>query len=85
MLPHGDRTFRRHTTPAQSDLLARLPVQWGEFPLRCDTPRTIRIGEALPAPAIVVVQGPGMPLTPAAEFLGDVLRRHGPAPGVPRT
>lgn len=63
---------------AHSDLLAMLPVQWGEFPLTRDTLQTLRIREVLPAPAIVLVQRPDMPLTPAAEFFCDVLRRHGP-------
>ena len=63
---------------AHSDLLAMLPVQWGEFPLTRDTLQTIRIREVLPAPAIVLVQRPDLPLTPAAEFFCDVLRRHGP-------
>jgi LysR family transcriptional regulator of abg operon len=64
---------------AHSDLLALLPVQWGEFPLTRDTLQTIRLGEVLPAPAIVLVRRPDLPLTPAAEFLCDVLMRHGPA------
>ncbi len=65
---------------AHSDLLAMLPVQWGEFPLTRDALQTIRIRELLPAPAIVLVQRPGLPLTPAAEFFCDVLRRFGSAP-----
>ena len=64
---------------AHSDLLAMLPVQWGEFPLTRNTLQTIRIQEVLPAPAIVLVQRPGMPLTPAAEHFCDVLRRQGRA------
>lgn len=64
---------------AHSDLLAMLPVQWGEFPLTRDTLQTIRIREQLPAPAIVLVQRPDLPLTPAAEYFCDLLRRHGPA------
>ncbi len=64
---------------AHSDLLAMLPVQWGEFPLTRDALQTIRIREVLPAPAIVLVQRPDLPLTPAAEFFCDVLRRYGPA------
>ena len=64
---------------AHSDLLAMLPVQWSEFPLTRDTLQTIRITETLPAPSIVLVRRPDLPLTPAAEFLCDVLLRHGPA------
>ncbi len=65
---------------AHSDLLAMLPVQWGEFPLTRDTLQTIRIAETLPAPSIVLVRRPDLPLTPAAEFLCDMLLRHSPAP-----
>jgi LysR family transcriptional regulator of abg operon len=64
---------------AHSDLLAMLPVQWGEFPLTRDTLQAIPLAELLPAPAIVLVRRPDLPLTPAAEFLCDVLLRHGPA------
>jgi DNA-binding transcriptional LysR family regulator len=67
---------------ACSDLLAMLPVQWGEFPLTRDTLQTIRIREVLPAPSIVLVRRRDPPLTPAAEYFCDVLLRHGP-PVVP--
>jgi LysR family transcriptional regulator of abg operon len=65
---------------AHSDLLAMLPVQWGAFPLTGNTLQTLRIAETLPAPAIVLVRRPDLPLTPAAEFLCDVLLRHSPPP-----
>ncbi|WP_394790685.1 LysR substrate-binding domain-containing protein [Rhodoferax sp.] len=64
---------------AHSDLLAMLPVQWGEFPMTRDTLQIIPIQEVLPAPAIVLVRRPDLPLTPAAEFMCDVLLRHRPA------
>jgi LysR family transcriptional regulator of abg operon len=63
---------------AHSDLLAMLPVQWGEFPMTRDTLQIIPIQERLPAPAIVLVRRPDLPLTPAAEFMCDVLMRHSP-------
>jgi LysR family transcriptional regulator, regulator of abg operon len=70
---------------AYSDLLAMLPVQWGEFPLTCDALQLIRIREPLPAPDIVLVRRRELPLTPAAEFLCDMLMREcQPAAGVPR-
>lgn len=64
---------------AHSDLLAMLPVQWEEFPMTRDALQVIRIREPLPAPAIVLVQRPDFPLTPAAEFLSDVMLRFSPA------
>jgi LysR family transcriptional regulator of abg operon len=63
---------------ACSDLLAMLPVQWEEFPLTRDTLRVIRIQEVLPAPGIVLIRRPDLPLTPAAEFFCDVLLRQHP-------
>ncbi len=68
-----------------SDLLAMLPVQWDEFPLTRDSLQVIRIREVLPAPKIVMIRRPDLPLTPAAEFLGDVLRRSGPRASSRRT
>ncbi len=66
---------------AHGDLLAMLPVQWGDFPLTRDTLQTIKKSargtEVLPAPSIVLVQRPDYPLTHAAEFLADVLKRFG--------
>ncbi|WP_372662171.1 LysR substrate-binding domain-containing protein, partial [Hydrogenophaga sp.] len=63
---------------AHSDLLALLPVQWGEFPLTRDSLTVIPVKESLPAPPIVLIQRPDLPLTPAAEFFCDVMRRHAP-------
>jgi len=64
---------------AHSDLLAMLPVQWGDFALTRDALQTIKVREILPAPSIVMVQRPEYPLTPAAEYLADVLMRYGPS------
>jgi len=63
---------------AHSDLLAMLPVQWGEFPMTRDTLQIIPTRESLPAPDIVLMRRQDLPPTPAAEFLCDVLSRHGP-------
>jgi LysR family transcriptional regulator of abg operon len=63
---------------AHTDLLAMLPVQWGEFPLTRDTLQVIRVRELLPAPPIVCIRRPNLPLTPAAEYFLDLLLRHQP-------
>src|SRR3954470_9474799 len=63
---------------AHTDLLAMLPVQWGEFPLTRDTLQLIRIREPLPAPPIVCIRRPNLPLTPAAEHFLDLLMRNQP-------
>lgn len=63
---------------AYSDLLAMLPRQWESFPLTRGVLQVIPTRELLPAPDIVLIQRPGVPLTPAAEFLCDVLLRQAP-------
>ncbi len=63
---------------AHTDLLAMLPVQWEEFPMTRETLQTIRIREVLPAPAIVAIRRPDLPLTPAAEHFCDLMKRHVP-------
>lgn len=64
---------------AYSDLLAMLPVQWDEFPLMKGMLQTFDLQERLPAPAIVCIRRPDLPLTPAADYLCDLLRRRAPA------
>jgi LysR family transcriptional regulator, regulator of abg operon len=63
---------------AQTDLLAMLPVQWVQNPITQDLLQAIHVREKLPAPSIVLVRRPDLPLTPAAEFLCDVLLRQLP-------
>ena len=63
------------TCLAHSDLLAMVPVQWSEFALTRDVLKTIGVVEELAAPAIVVVQRANLPLTPAATYLLDLMRR----------
>jgi DNA-binding transcriptional LysR family regulator len=62
---------------ASTDLLAMLPSQWEGFPLTRGALDVIRIKEVIPAPDIVFITRPGIPLTPAAEYFSDVLLRHG--------
>jgi DNA-binding transcriptional LysR family regulator len=61
---------------ASTDLLAMLPQQWQEFPLTKGTLQVIRVQERLAAPDIVLVRRAGLPLTPAAEYMADMLRRY---------
>jgi DNA-binding transcriptional LysR family regulator len=60
---------------AYSDLLAMVPVQWTEFELAQHALHSIKLREPLVAPTIVLVRRAWLPLTPAAEFLADLLRR----------
>lgn len=61
---------------AYSDLLAILPMQWNEFPLTRGALQVINMRERLPAPSIVCIRRPDLPLTPAAELFCDLLRRY---------
>jgi LysR family transcriptional regulator of abg operon len=71
---------------ACSDLLAMVPIQWTDFSETSDTLKPILVKETLPAPPIVTVRRAGLPLTPAAEFLLDLLRRNLPKSAVkPKT
>jgi len=58
-----------------SDLLTMLPVQWMHFPPTRDALHVIEVSEPLAAPPICIIQRSGLPLTPAAEYLCDLLRR----------
>ena len=60
---------------AYSDLLAMVPQQWTHFDLTASALAPIQIKEKLPGPAIVVVRRQGLPLTPAAQYLLDLLTR----------
>jgi DNA-binding transcriptional LysR family regulator len=63
------------TILANSDLLAIVPRQWTEFPLVRGTLRKIELKEDIAAQPIVLIRRAALPLTPAAEFLCDLLRR----------
>jgi LysR family transcriptional regulator of abg operon len=64
---------------AYTDLLAMVPVQWMEFTPMAGILQSIQVREALPAPAIVLIHRAGLPLTPAATCLVDMLRRAAPS------
>ena len=63
---------------AYSDLLAMVPIQWMAFAPTAGVLQTIRVKEALPAPTIVLIRRAGLPLTPAATFLADLMRKAVP-------
>lgn len=63
------------TAMAHSDLLMLLPVQWTQSPLLRHAIEPIRVLELLPAPAVCLVRRGGLPLTPAAEYFCDMMRR----------
>ncbi len=63
---------------ANSDLLTMVPVQWTQFAAVAQSLAPLRLKEIFPAPSIVIVRRAGLPLTPAAEFLLDLMRRQVP-------
>lgn len=60
---------------ASTDLLTMLPKQWLEFESARQTLDPIHIEETLAAPPIFLVSRARLPLTPAAEYLADLIRR----------
>ena len=62
-------------TLAYSDLLMMLPIQWTQSPLLRESLAPLRVSELLPAPSIRLVRRAGLPLTPAAEYFCDMMRR----------
>ena len=58
-----------------SDLLTMLPVQWTDFPLTKDALQTLVVKEILPAPPICIIRRSTLPLTPAADYFCDLVRR----------
>ena len=73
MQAHSALTFL--TAVYYSDLLMMLPVQWTQSPLLRDSVEAIRVKELLPAPPVCLVRRSGLPLTPAAEYFCDMIRR----------
>ncbi len=63
-----------------SDLLAMVPQQWNDFALTKESLTPIAIKERLPAPSIVLIKREDLPLTPAAAFFLELMRRARPQP-----
>jgi LysR family transcriptional regulator, regulator of abg operon len=60
---------------AHTDLLAMLPQKYTRHPGAADLLERIKVKEKLGTPGIYLVTRSGLPLTPAAEFLSDLIRR----------
>ena len=58
-----------------TDLLAMVPVQWNEFDPTRGLLTAISVREELAAPPMVVIKRIDLPLTPAATYLLDLLKR----------
>jgi DNA-binding transcriptional LysR family regulator len=75
----GDSALSLIALIAYTDMLAILPRQWTEFPPVRSLLQKIDVRETIPAPAVALIRRADMPLTPAAEYLSDLLRRAGAA------
>ena len=71
----ANSTLTYFFTIGSSDLLAMLPMQWAQVPAFRQTLQRIDVTEHLKAPSICIVQRTGLPLTPAAEYFCDMVRR----------
>ncbi|QRX81739.1 LysR family transcriptional regulator [Glaciimonas sp. PAMC28666] len=60
---------------SSSDLLTMLPVQWAHFEATRNVLDIINVVEPLPAPPICIVRRADLPLTPAAQYFCDMIRR----------
>ena len=63
------------TCLSHSDLLALVPAQWRQFPLAPGLLTVVPVEEEMDAPPIVAIKRADLPLTPAATYLLDLLRR----------
>jgi DNA-binding transcriptional LysR family regulator len=63
------------TCIANSDLLAMVPHQWTQFALTRGFLSVIDVKEELAAPPIVLIKRADLPLTPAATYLLDLMRK----------
>jgi LysR family transcriptional regulator of abg operon len=63
------------TLVASSDLLAPMPQQWLDIIGRIQIVQQIPVRELPDAPRISVVRRAGLPLTPAASYFNDLVRR----------
>jgi LysR family transcriptional regulator, regulator of abg operon len=63
------------TCLSHSDLLALVPAQWSQFPLAPGLLTILPLKEEFDAPPIVAISRADLPLTPAATYLLDLIRR----------
>lgn len=74
---HSQSALTMMIALANTDVIAMIPKQWATFPFTTDAFATIDIKEPLvQAPPITVIKRAGIPLTPAAEYLAELVRRH---------
>jgi LysR family transcriptional regulator of abg operon len=75
---HSQSALTLMISLANTDLLTMVPAQWTKFPAISGLLAQIPVKETFKAPSIVVVRRGELPLTPAAGYLLDLLRRNVP-------
>ena len=75
IMMHAQSALTMVIAASCSDMLAVMPRQWTEFPGVDDLLVRIPVEERLPAPSIYSVRRRRLPLTPAAQYLHDMLCR----------
>lgn len=71
----GNNILSQMVAVLNADMLAMMPRQWLEFPLTAGHIERIPIKEAIDSPSIVMIRRATLPLTPAAEYFCDLVRR----------
>jgi LysR family transcriptional regulator of abg operon len=74
---HAQSSLTMTLAAAHSDLLVMVPQQWLESPTTRELLQQIHVGEVIAAPAIYAVRRRRLPLTPAAQYLYDLIFRVG--------
>lgn len=72
---HAGSALSTITVAAYTDLLAMLPQQWTQSPMVEKLLDRLPLKESIPALALYIAYKTELPLTPAAEFFCDVIRR----------
>jgi len=71
----GNNILSQMVAVLDADMLAMVPRQWLEFPLMAGHIERIPIKEVIDSPSIVMIRRATLPLTPAAEYFCDLIRR----------
>jgi LysR family transcriptional regulator, regulator of abg operon len=74
---HAQSSLTMTLAAANSDLMIMVPQQWLDFPTTREFLERVHVREPLAAPAIYAVRRRRLPLTPAAQYLYDLLMRFG--------
>jgi DNA-binding transcriptional LysR family regulator len=81
---HAQSSLTMTLAAAHSDLMVMVPQQWLDFPTTRELLDQVHVREPLAAPAIYAVRRRRLPLTPAAQYLYDLLLRYGQEIGARR-